>query len=137
MSQNFFLKKRPPEIEEYRALCTAVGWQDVINFEAAKTSLKNSVFGVTIFEGDKPIGMGRIVGDGAIYYYIQDVAVDPAYQGKGIGTVVMEGLLDYIRENAPDQAFVGIFAAADAMKLYERYGFKVRDLTGIFNVTPL
>ena len=101
MSQNFFLKKRPPEIEEYHTLCTAVGWQDVINFEAAKTSLKNSVFGVTIFEGDKPIGMGRIVGDGAIYFYIQDVAVDPAYQGKGIGTRIMESLLEYIRENAP------------------------------------
>lgn len=35
--------ERLPSIEEYRALCTAVGWQDVMNFEAAVGSLARSL----------------------------------------------------------------------------------------------
>ena len=129
--------KQAPTIEQYKTLCKAVGWQNVINFEAAEISLRNSVFGMTVLMDDQLAGMGRIVGDGAMYFYLQDIAVAPDFQGYGIGTLIMETLLNHIKQNAPAQAFVGIFAAPDAMKLYERYGFIERDLVGVFNVTPL
>ena len=53
------------------------------------------------------VGMGRIVGDGAIYFYIQDVAVKPEHQGRGVGRQIMEHLLAYLQAQAPPKAFSG------------------------------
>ena len=61
-----------------------------MNFDVAETSIKNSIFSVTVKDSHKLIGMGRIVGDGAIYYYIQDIVVHPEYQGQGIGKKIMK-----------------------------------------------
>ncbi|MFR4337011.1 MAG: hypothetical protein ACLT33_02075 [Lachnospira pectinoschiza] len=36
----------------------------------------------TVFDDDKPIGMGRVVGDKAVINYIQDLIVIPEYQGS-------------------------------------------------------
>ncbi len=55
--------------------------------------------------------MGRVVGDGAVYFYIQDIVVHPEHQGKGIGENIMSALMTYLQENAPDKAFIGLFAS--------------------------
>lgn len=52
---------------------------------------------VNIIDG-KIIGMGRIIGDGARIFYIQDVVIHPNFQGKGIGTTIMEKLIAYIEK---------------------------------------
>jgi ribosomal protein S18 acetylase RimI-like enzyme len=128
---------RVATIGEYRNLCTAVGWAEVMNFEAAKTALPNSLYGVVAIYEDKVVGMGRVVGDGAIFYYIQDVAVLPQHQGKGIGKAIVSQLVAYIRECAPPQAFLGVFAAQGKESFYQRYGFHEDPvLTGMFQVIP-
>jgi GNAT superfamily N-acetyltransferase len=107
-----------------------------MNFEVAEISLKNSVFAVTVKDGNETIGMGRIVGDKAIYFYIQDIVVHPAYQGKGIGGEIMNALITYLKENAPDKAFVGLFASEGKDSFYGQYNFKDYSphMTGMFTV---
>ncbi len=39
MSDPYHLIERVATLEEYRALCTAVGWEDAINFSAARDGL--------------------------------------------------------------------------------------------------
>lgn len=51
--------------------------------EAARKALPGSCYGMHILFEGKPVGMGRIVGDGALNFDIVDVAVDPLHQGKG------------------------------------------------------
>ena len=51
-----------------------------MNFEVAEISLQNSIYCITVKDNNQIIGMGRIVGDGAIYFYIQDIVVHPEYQ---------------------------------------------------------
>ena len=41
--------------------------------------------------------MGRLVGDGALIWYIQDVIVLPECQGLGIGKAIVVRLTDYAR----------------------------------------
>ena len=50
----------------------------------------NGLFTVSAYHEEKLIGMGRLVGDGSMYWYIQDVAVLPEYQRKGIGSAIVE-----------------------------------------------
>jgi len=38
--------------------------------------------------------MARVIGDGVINAYIQDVVIAPDYRGKGVGKAVMQELAD-------------------------------------------
>ncbi len=131
----WIIRHRMPTAEEYKTLCRAVGWEGAINFDAAEESLAHSVYGVVAEESSgSAVGMGRIVGDGAIYFYIQDVLVVPEYQKRGIGTALLEALMGWLEEGAPAQAFIGLFAAPGTEAFYRRFTLEKRDLTGLFTV---
>lgn len=137
MSDQFHIIERVALLDEYRYLCTAVGWADVINFEAARDALAYSLYGVIAMCDGRTVGMGRIVGDGAISFYIQDIAVLPEYQGRGISKAILAQLMTYIEYNAPEKAFVALFAAEGTLPFYTQYGFETHPgLTGIFQVMP-
>ena len=135
MFEKYEVHERAPTLDEYRAICEAVGWTPVINFEAAALSLERSLFAVVVMQGDEVAGMGRIIGDGAIYFYIQDIAVVPDHQDEGVGQLVLQRLMAYLRDHAPDKAFVGLFATEEAVEFYRRYGFLIHSaMTGMFQV---
>lgn len=63
-------------IDMYRKLCSSVGW---LNFSIAQITqeLSRSPYSIAVFDAEKPVEMGRVVGDG-IYNTICDIVVDPA-----------------------------------------------------------
>jgi ribosomal protein S18 acetylase RimI-like enzyme len=130
------LEPRLPTAEEHHHLAVRVGWEHGFNWPALPASLKASLASVVAVDGDRVVGMGRLVGDGVMYFYIQDVAVDPDYRRRGIGQVIVEALLQHICDTAPGNAFVGLFATDDALPLYERNGFTRGDMTGMFRMVP-
>ncbi|PWV94503.1 acetyltransferase (GNAT) family protein [Paenibacillus cellulosilyticus] len=126
---------RLPTFAEYKSIFEAVGWADYLNLDVVEQSLKQSLFGVVIQHGDETIGMGRVVGDGMIYFYIQDIAVVPAHQNQGIGRQIMDVITDYLKHHAPEKAFIGLFASQGKEPFYNRYGFNRHDgMTGMFGV---
>ncbi|WP_417898151.1 GNAT family N-acetyltransferase [Bacillus haimaensis] len=130
------LQNTSPTLDEYIHLCTIVGWKEYMNFDVAESSLRNSLYSVVVKNESEIIGMGRIVGDGAIYFYVQDIVVHPDYQGCGIGKAIMNALMDYIDEYAPIKAFIGLFASEGKGDFYEKYDFKnyAPNMTGMFKV---
>jgi ribosomal protein S18 acetylase RimI-like enzyme len=89
----------------------------------AKTSLNNSLFHVIVSDKSQLIGMGRVVGDGAMYFYIQDVIVDPSYQHYGVGSVLMEQIENYLFVAAKKGSTIGLLAAKGKEAFYTRYGY--------------
>ncbi|KGJ93365.1 hypothetical protein [Thalassotalea sp. ND16A] len=65
-------------VAEFSELRAKIGWAET-EFAMAKNSLANSLFHVVIRDQFKLIGMGRVIGDGSMYFYVQDVVVDPHY----------------------------------------------------------
>ncbi len=129
---------RIPTISEYKSLCESVGWGQSMNFDAAINGLEQSTTGVVaINEESEAIGMGRIVGDGAIYFYIQDIVVTPEYQRRGIGTAILNRLFDYINRKAPEKSFIGLFSVPDAVDFYKKFTLEKRDLIGLFTVKEI
>lgn len=118
---------RVPTIHEYTKLCSAVGWGDMMNFEAAELALPRSLHAVVVEADEETVGMGRVVGDGAIFFYIQDVAVLPSWQGLGIGNEILTALVEWVEGHAPDKAFLGLFAIKETVPFYERFGFGAYD----------
>nr|WP_028560835.1 GNAT family N-acetyltransferase [Paenibacillus pinihumi] len=132
---SFEVVERCPTVAEHQTLWEAAGWGDVDTL-VTERSLMNSVYGVVAVCDGVTVGMGRIVGDGAMYYYIQDVAVLPNYRQMGIGKRIMENLLQYIRHRAMGSPFVGLFASQGKEAFYEQFGFKnyAPGMTGMFTV---
>ena len=134
----YTIEHRLPTVTEYKALCESVGWGQVMNFDVAEQALEKSVTGVVALnEYGQTIAMGRIVGDGSIYFYIQDIVVAPDYQKSGIGTAILTSLFEYIRMNAPAKSFIGLFSVPDAIEFYQKFTLEQRDLVGLFTVKEL
>lgn len=114
-----------PSAQEFCNLRSKIGWGE-LEKNLAEQSLEHSLFHVTIRDDDKLIGMARIVGDGAMYFYIQDVIVDPDYQGQGLGDLLMEKVEGYLANNVQKGATVGLLAAKGKESFYTRYGYLER-----------
>ncbi len=120
------IEHRSPTVAEYNKLRSLVGWEEKDEI-VADVALKNAVFSVVAVEQDTVIGFGRIIGDGGLYFYIQDMIIHPEFQNKGLGKSLMKELMGYININAKSGAFVGLMAAKGLKKYYESFGFKARD----------
>ena len=125
MIEEFRFIEEPPAPGEYRRLRLAVGWEDV-DEETAAAGLANALYSVVVKRGGETVGCGRVVGDGAVYFYIQDIVVLPELQGQGLGRRLMDHVMDYIRRNARRNSFIGLMAAAGVASFYEPYGFRER-----------
>lgn len=111
----------PPSVEEYRALRVLSGLSPK-SAEAAARGLPNTVFGVSLREGDRLLAMGRIIGDGGCFLQVVDIAVVPDRQGQGLGKAVMQQLDAWLHANAVG-AYVSLIADGEAHRLYAQFGF--------------
>ncbi|WP_227353364.1 GNAT family N-acetyltransferase [Haladaptatus salinisoli] len=120
-SPTYELRDELPTPEEFVALREAADMAPR-GLEAVERGLPNSVFGVTVVHRDEVVGMARIVGDGGSVYHVCDMAVRPDHQRRGLGSRMMERLMEYLEENAPETAYVNLMA--DVEGFYERFGFE-------------
>lgn len=116
--------ERIPTVDEQRAVAAAVGWLDHFDWSSVGDALAGSRHGVVAIDDDGPVGVGRLVGDGVRYWYVQDVMVRPDEAGEGIATEIVERLLAWVRSHAPAEAVVGLFASPEAVGVYESLGFE-------------
>ncbi len=112
-----------PKAEEYCELRVAAGLGPR-TLAAAETGLPNSLCGVCVRDGERLVGMGRIIGDGGCNYEVVDIAVHPDYQRRGLGTQIMQGLIAYLEAHAPPSAYVSMIADEGAPALYRKFGFE-------------
>ena len=128
---------RPPTPAEHRLLAESVGWGHGFAWDAMPASLAASFAGVVVLHEGGPVAMGRVVGDGAYYFYVQDVAVLPGHQHAGLGRRIVQQLVAEVARVAPPKAFIGLFATNQAVGLYDGHGFAQHPgMTGMFRVVP-
>ncbi|WP_444894802.1 GNAT family N-acetyltransferase [Microbulbifer sp. SSSA005] len=91
--------------------------------EAAEKGLSNSLYGIHIKRQSETVAMGRVVEDGALNFEIVDVAVDPKFQGVGLGRQIMEHIMAYLDREALPSAYITLMA--DVPELYRKFGFEL------------
>jgi GNAT superfamily N-acetyltransferase len=112
-----------PAPEEYAALRCLMGWGE-IDDETARASVAAAVFSVCLREGDRLLGLARVVGDGVLYFYVSDVILLPELRGSGHGTSLMKSVIRYLAKAAKPGATITTVPLKGREKFYESFGFR-------------
>ncbi len=124
------LFNQPPSANEFAELRAACGWGSV-DPVVAKRALAAGLMGVVARDGGRLAGFGRVVGDGVLYFYMQDIIVHPDFRGRGVGRLIVEALLAEVLKQAPVGATIGLMAAEGKEGFYEKFGFTRRPTNGL------
>lgn len=85
-----FLTDKNINLKQLINLYQSVGWTAYTEKpELLQQAVHNSLYVLGAFNHDQLIGLIRVVGDGLIIIYIQDLLVLPAYQNQGIGSTLI------------------------------------------------
>lgn len=122
------IKENVNSIEEFNYLYDAVGWGSYDEIVSEK-ALANTMYSVSVYDDDKIIGYGRIIGDGICFLYIHDVMVIPKYQNKKVYSQIMNKLLEKVNQIKRENPYVRVYLGASKgkEKFYERFGFITRE----------
>lgn len=112
------------KVEEYNNLREQVGWNKTDEKRVEK-ALKESAFIKKAVIDNEVVGMARAISDG-LYVLIVDVVVSQKYQNKGIGKLLMNALLEDIKNsiNTGESISVNLVSMKDKEEFYEKCGFQ-------------
>ena len=90
-------KETSVSIDDVLPLYQAVGWTNYTNQpQMLAQALSHSLAIYLARDGEKIVGLVRLVGDGFSSVFVQDLIVLPSYQRQGIGSALMkQALSDY------------------------------------------
>ena len=97
----------------------SVGWNRMEN--EYKSPLMTSYYHIAVYENEKLIGYIDCVSNGVTDAYIQDLMVSPDHQGKGIGTDLMNKMIEYLKEKRI--YMISVVYEERLKPFYERFGF--------------
>ena len=119
-----FSNSKPFDLIELEQLLQAVGWGRR-PLRRVKRALDNSLLRVGLWQHDpkfpRLIGFARCTGDGVIDATIWDVAINPVYQGYGLGKKLMSYLMKSLKREGISR--VTLFADSDVITFYKRQGW--------------
>lgn len=123
------INKLTPEL--FLELYSSVGWEPPAR-DQVETALKHTLANFIAYDGGKPVGMVRLLGDCGMSFYIKDFAVIPSYQSKGAGSLLITALEKYIRDIIPSGCAVSLelISTKEAVPFYKKKGFEERPCEG-------
>ena len=121
-------KENLPDIKDYWNLFQTTGWNQEYNFSIQELAIaiQNSWYSTSIYDSEKLIGFGRVIADGVHHALIVDLIIHPEYQGKGLGSKLLERLVTKCKDNKIRD--IQLFAAKDKFAFYENLGFESRPI---------
>ena len=114
----------PPSVTDYLELRVRAGLSPKRDDQAAASLPGSWAACHVLHDGDDhAVAMGRLIGDGGWYFHVVDMAVLPEHQRQGLGSAVLDDLLEEVRRRAPRGAYVNLLADPPGRPLYARHGF--------------
>jgi GNAT superfamily N-acetyltransferase len=113
---------RAPTAEEYANVLRAVGFKPHPP-EAIRIGLSNTWCSVCALVDGHVVGLGRVVGDGALRFYVTDIMVVPPHQRRGIGGSIVHALLARVKTIPHANVLVEALPLPGLEPFYARFGF--------------
>lgn len=114
-------------IEDYNRLRAAVGFRRIPSHQGL-AGLRNSAYLTAAADGEKTVGMARVLWDGGYTAFLADVMVDPDYQGSHIGYRLVRNILEFLQSQMEpgDSILISLGAAKQKEAFYQKLGFQIR-----------
>ena len=111
----------------YLCLYRSVG-SDAPGLDQIEKALEGSLATFCACDGDMPVGMARLIGDGGMSFYIKDFAVLPDYQGQGVGRALMNAMESWIEKQLKPGWAVSLelISSKGRESFYAKFGFEQR-----------
>ena len=111
--------------DAYQIWLTA-GWNDgyQISLEEFVRSWQTSLVTRGIWDGRRLVAIGRANSDGVLYAMIHDVVVLPDRRRQGLGTALVNELVDELKLR--NVRSIQLMAAVDQTAFYRKLGFRPR-----------
>jgi GNAT superfamily N-acetyltransferase len=100
-------------------LCEESSWAQDIPPETIEVSILNSLC-FSIFDDTKQIGFARVITDYSVFGYLEDVFINTAYRGAGIGQWLIDCILSHPNVKRLKTLML---TTEDAQGLYAKFGF--------------
>ena len=101
---------------------------DTFGVGHSSTSISAALGMALAHQGEQPPRQTvAVIGDGAMYFYIQDVIIHPEHQNKGLGSKIMNTLIAHLASCCAPGATIGLLAAHGKENFYLKFGFEPRD----------
>jgi ribosomal protein S18 acetylase RimI-like enzyme len=103
-------------------------WATGRSVEDARDMLAQTDLAISVWDGPRLVGFGRVLTDYVYRASIWDVIVDKEYQGQDVGTQIMQRILHH-----PSLKRVELFwlCTRDKQAFYEKLGFSADEQTGM------
>ena len=91
-------------------------------------AINGSMINISVFDNEKCIGVGRIVGDGALKGMLTDIMVLKEYQNKGVGKLIVTSLIKELNNMVHDGCCFQLEASptANNREFYIKCGLKYK-----------
>lgn len=125
-------EERVPEMEQIYRLYENDGWNDFLKLpkETLHKAMKQSWMVVSVYDGERLIGTGRLISDGVINAYLCGLIVDPAFRSKGVGKEMVRMMAERCTEA---KLYLQLLAEEDKAGYYEKLGFEMFTLGFKYN----
>ena len=119
------------EIREYKTynepeilhLYASVGWTAYTDYpDVLRKGYENSMLTLAAYEDDQLLGIIRAVGDGHTIVFVQDILVFPEHQRKGVGSALLQAILD--RYSHVRQIVLATDNTPKTIAFYKSMGFR-------------
>lgn len=114
-----YIFNKPVSVKALADLRESVGWNRMES--EYKNHLLTSYYHIAVYEKEALIGYIDCVSNGVTDAYIQDLMVRPDYQGRGIGTDLMEKMIDYLKNK--HIYMISVVFDESLKAFYKKFGF--------------
>ena len=110
--------------EQVQELFESVGWISARYPQRLYKALMHSSTVLTVWDGERLVGLARVLDDSEMLAQIHYVLVHPDYQGQGIAGKMIE----YIKEKYKNFLYIeGMPEDKKNVPFYEKHGFRVME----------
>lgn len=112
------------QAEDFIRLFASAGWGELPQ-DLVELSLANSYATFSVKSENKVIAMARLLGDGAMSFFLKDLVVAPEYQRTGIGSRLLTHVEEYIRTQLKSgwEGYLQLVSAKGKEAFYQKMGY--------------
>ena len=110
--------------DQVQELFKSVGWIPAEYPQRLHKALMNSQTVLTAWDGERLVGLARVLDDSELVAFVHYVLVHPEYQGQKIAG----NMVEYIRDKYKNYLYIeGMQEDSKNVAFYERHGFHVME----------